>query len=367
MHISIVGGTGSVGALFTRNLLNAGQNITAIGSGQSQHYTHIISHGLKIKDSEGVSLIPADKFSSRLSQDHLQDLVIVSVKQPNLNTMLMQDILGSIANNSIIAVNSNGLPFYFLNNLNISGKTHLQSVDPNGNLQKATSHHCIVGVVPIIAACIPEPGTVEITRPIAKISITVGIHKNNDNCDINKVKHFVNILHHTGLNTYFTEYNLHLEIIKKEQFALSILTQSALFNKTLGEIYDGAIYQLFIRYSATLVNNISLLLKIGGLRSYEEIKAIPITKDHYASLAKDINEAKTSEINAIVGTIIELADYFNITCISPIKMIQDLLLQRIEGYVITVDQTKTLQESSEQCLVEITTTVGNQYSSHDEL
>lgn len=92
------------------------------------------------------------------------------------------------------------------------------------------------------------------------------------------------------------------------------------------------------------MNDISLKLEIGTLRTYEEIKAIPITKGHYASMAKDINESKAPEIQAIIGTIIELSDYFKILCINPIKLMQDLLMQRMEGIDITISQANNLQE-----------------------
>jgi ketopantoate reductase len=346
MNVLIVG-PGGVGAYFVRMLSHKGADFRAVVSSFGKHSTQIAAHGLRVITSVGESIIPSDYFSKALPLDSSQDVVLISIKQPNLDVKLIEGVLSSIKAHGIIAIISNGLPFYFPNGLSIQGKTHLDAVDPGGWLQQMTAAECIVGVLPVIASHISEPGVVNINRPLNKISVTIGSPENT-NCNLDRVEHFTQLLREAGLNIIVTK-NLHLEILKKEQFSLAVLTQSALFNKTLGEIYESQEYHPFMKYSIELVNYLAQQLGIGALRSYEEMMAIPITKAHYASMCTDINEDKIPEVKVILHTVMELADHFEVPCTKPMQLMNTFLQNRIDDHMISALQMDALQHASAEC------------------
>lgn len=256
-------------------------------------------------------------------------MIIISVKQPQLNAELMSQVKNSLAKDGMVLINQNGLPFYFLNGL-ATDKPFLAAVDPDGQLQKDNKDLHIGGILPLIAAKITIPGTVHITRPLEGIKTSVGLPANATEDTTNKL---ISYMKQIGLGWPFTQRKLEAEIMQKEQFALGVLTQSALFNKNLGTIYAEEQYQPFIKYCVTLTNYLSQKLGLddGKLRDYETLKKVPITKEHYASLCTDINEQKENEVKAILDTILELATYYNIQNTKPLAIMSDGLQHRIES------------------------------------
>lgn len=118
MQITIFGGTGSLGAYFAYRLVNAGHNVSIIGRENSLNLKQMTEVGLTIKFSNETVFIPSSNFRYVGSYNHSaltvkQDLVIVSLKQPNFDISVAKQIMNLTDNHSIIGVISNGLPFYF--------------------------------------------------------------------------------------------------------------------------------------------------------------------------------------------------------------------------------------------------------------
>jgi ketopantoate reductase len=154
--ISIIGGAGAVGSYFTHMFQQAREEVVGIGRDTSEHFQAVKREGLIVKTSQVAKTLKLEQklFTDKLPADGTQDAVIISIKQPDLSSSLIDDVLKSIHSKSTMAIISNGLPFYFLTGLNIPGKKYLEAVDPNGELQQKTQNNNIVGILPLIAASI---------------------------------------------------------------------------------------------------------------------------------------------------------------------------------------------------------------------
>src|SRR5665213_2199106 len=177
-RITIIGGTGAVGAYFAKQLVSAGHSVSIIGKENSQSLKQIQKNGLTLITSDGELNIPPTEFSyigdlAHLSKKEKQGLVIISLKQFDMSDEIAKQVAEITNENSIIGVISNGLPFYFLKGLNFR-KKHLDSVDEGGRITHRLKDRQIVGIQPVIASKIVSPGVIHVIRPLAAITVTLG-------------------------------------------------------------------------------------------------------------------------------------------------------------------------------------------------
>ena len=358
-RIAIIGGTGAVGAYFAQQLVNAGHSVSIIGKTGSQSLKHIQTNGLRLITTAGEFQIPAEKFSyvgdlALFPRKDKQDLVIISLKQFDMSDEIAQQILEITDGNSVIGVITNGLPFYFLRGLNFS-KKHLDSVDDGGRITQKFTDRTIICIQPVIASTIVSPGNIQIIRPREKITVTLGYPENylsrqiEEICDLFKRSH---------INTTITEDPIQKNILAKLQFALSLNTLSAIMEKSIGYIFDAPETQVLIRYSITLINQISIALGLGTLRSYEQFKSTIITKEHFSSLYYDIKAGKPGEVRAIVDATIEMANFLKnhnlhgkrMLDLGPLETLKELLAQKISKIGVNQLQLMKLFEACHKAL-----------------
>lgn len=232
--IAVIGGTGAVGSYFSTQLTNHPYTeVSIIGRRDSQNLSAVTENGLTLKTSEGEKVFPRSTFHSIDAVGHeKQDMIIVSLKQPDMTISIAQHIMGLAHGSSIIGFIGNGLPFYFLEGLAVEGKDHIESVDAQGEIISQFKNAQIIGIQPIIAAEILSPGKVQITRPWSKVSVVIGALRKP--LDLTLVAALFNA---SGIPTTVTE-SIHKIIMEKQQFALAINVLSALLEKTIGEVFD---------------------------------------------------------------------------------------------------------------------------------
>lgn len=335
-RITIIGGTGAVGAYFCKQLVQDDHCVSIIGKANSPHLKQIQMDGPKLITSEGTGIMPAKKFNyigdlAHFPKQYIQDLVIVSLKQYDLSVDIVKQILEITDEHSIIGIIANGLPFYFLRGLNLS-KKYLECVDEGGKIAQLLENRQIIGIQPIIASRIVSPGVIHISRDLTKITVTLGSPEQRIT---RKMQDLHALFTRAKIATVMTEDGLHKNILEKQQFSLSINTLSGIMKKTIGEIFDSEETQPLIIYSITLINQMAMALNVGALRNYTQFKAIAITKSHFSSLYHDLQEGKPGEVKAIVDALIELAEFLKdnnplaipIPDLEPLKVLKSLLTQ----------------------------------------
>lgn len=359
-HFTIIGGAGAVGSYFTYMMNNKGFNIIAIVRPDGHHSMAVLHLGLTLITSEGNKTVPSTVFRDNYEHSTKQDIIIITQKQPHLNAELIEEVLSIVSPGSIIGVIGNGLPFYFLESFNLQ-KHHLESIDPEGLIVQQLNGRCVIGISPLIAANIVANGVTKINRPLDKISVDIGIPNGSKNCNNSDIKNLAELMNEVGIKTAVKEPGIHLEILKKEQFAITANVLSAIANKTLGEVFYGEDFQSYIRYGVEIVNLVSTTLPIGPLRSFNEMKALPITTGHYSSMCRDINEKKNPEIKAIVNSLIEVSETLGFGLyLKPLYTAKEYLELRMHEQTITPDQLMTLADQSNEAIASLYTGTCNE-------
>lgn len=335
--ITVIGGTGAVGSYFVLKLLeNPSNEISILGRENSQSLRQIQKNGLVIETSDGIIKIAPTKFKQITSDPYIlpqQDLIIVALKQPDLTAAMAQTINSLSSLKTLIGFIGNGIPFYFLQGLQLD-KRSINSVDQGGILLDSFLDHKVFHINPLIAAQIIEPGHIKINRPLDKISIVAAaVDDKAVDIDVEKIK---KIFLGSHVNFSISSSRMQKIVLEKLQFSLSINTLSALMEKPIDQIFYDNPIQPFIRYCIELVNSIGEAIGIKDMKDYNQFKSIAVTKGHFSSLYKDIQNKKNTELNAIVGATLEIATYINSKKIrpslniKPLYTLNDLLKNKIE-------------------------------------
>lgn len=358
LRITIIGGTGAVGAYFAKQFLTTGHYVSIIGKKNSDSLNYINKNGLTLMTSEGTQNITKTDFHyvgdfENFPKEEKQNLVIISLKQYDMNDEIARKIVEITNDNSLIGVIANGIPFYFLRNQNFN-KKFFNCIDSQGKIEKQLGNRQIVGIQPVIASQVISPGIINITRPLTAITVALGTPENNR---LEKVEELNMVFNMAGIKTTVTK-TLQRNILEKLQFSLSINTLSAIMEKNIGDVFDSKETQPLIAYSIKLINQISNSLGLGELRNYEQFKSIFITKEHFSSLFHDMKKGKFVEVEGIIGTTVELVEFLthhhinksHFLDLKPLILLKKLLNQKCNKIEINGEQLIALFESCQLAL-----------------
>ncbi len=355
MLITIIGGTGALGSYFAYKLSKTEHNVSIIGRKNSQNLKQIAEVGLSVKTSNETDFIPRSSFQYVGAYNYsvfniTQDLLIVSLKQPNFNLRIAQQIMSLTDNHSIIGIISNGLPFYFLQSLNISNKTYIEAVDLQGEMSQTLQTRQIVTIIPIMGAHLESPGRVNITTVTHKIKVEIG--SKNETI----VEPITQVFNHANINA-IPNYHINKAILEKLQFALSINVMSALLDQSNGDVFEAPVTQSYIRYVIKFVNNLAENLGIENLRKFEQFKQSNISKLHFSSMHQDFKTGNFPEVKVIISAPIELAHYFQengskTISTKPLEIVEELIIAKSHNISILQSQIEAIYRESTLLLEE---------------
>lgn len=352
MQITIFGGTGSLGAYFVYRLVKAEHNVTIIGRDNSENLKQILDIGLTIKFHNETVFLSSSNFGYVGSYNYAlltlkQDLVIVSLKQPNFDINVAHQIMNLTDNNSVIGVISNGLPFYFLRDFNLSAKTHIEAIDPDGKINQLMQASQIITIMPLMGSNIEYPGVIKVVNPQDKIKTFIG-----GSIDQNKLELISHILDNSLIPNTISD-NIHKNFLEKLQFALAINVMSALLDQHNGQVFHSEANQNYVRYVVQFVGNLAKALGIENLRDYNAFKALNISESRYSSMHEDLANGKTPEVKVIISAPLEIAYHFNISVSTkPLEILENLIFAKSNNTSISLEQIRELYHEAELALNE---------------
>lgn len=348
MQITIYGGTGSLGAYFAYKLVKVQHNVTIIGRNNSQNLKQIAEIGLTVKFNNETVFMPSSSFAyigaynySALSIK--QDLVIVSLKQPDFDINIAHQIISITDSHSIVGIISNGLPFYFLADFNLSSKAHIEAVDPTGEILQLMQTRKVMTIMPLMASSIESPGVIKVVNPQDKIKTFIG----------GKFGNYTQLeLISTTLNDALIPNNISLNInnniLEKLQFSLAVNVMSALLDQFNGQVFKSEANQNYTRYVIAFVNNLAKALGINNLRDYDKFKALNISESRYSSMHEDLVNGKMPEVKVILSAPLELAYHFKVNISTkPLELLETMILAKSNNISVPQEQIQELYKEAE--------------------
>jgi 2-dehydropantoate 2-reductase len=354
--IAIIGGVGAVGAYFSAKLVKS-SNLSILGRKHSAHLSQIQKDGLTVITSSGKTTTLAAYFSyvgeSYTDISRLQDIVFLSLKQPDITAGVAAQILRISAPDALIVFVGNGIPPFFMQGLE-QPKTHIEAVDPGGKIAQLFSSCSVVLLCPTIAANIQSCGVVKVSRPEEKIKVSLAT---TSMVRPKNLERLLRLLNAAGIATEISDGQAHRMVLEKLQFALSVNMMSGVLNKPLGDIFYAPEFQPLLRYIVAVIGAVGDALKIKGVRSYEQFAKTEVTRTHFSSFYKDLVAGKTTEANAFLGATLELADFTRsqelgtLPDLSPLLKLKALVDKRIDGGVISDEELQVLLRSAARTIM----------------
>jgi 2-dehydropantoate 2-reductase len=303
MKIAIIG-AGAIGGYVGVKLALAGEDLTFIVRGANLRA--IRSAGMKLVMHDGTEHIASNvRATDSYDEAGIQDVVIVALKAHQLDAVA--DDLGKLVGpDTVIVTMQNGIPYWYFHKHGgeLEGK-QVTTVDPTGELARKIPVNQVLGCVVYPASELIAPGVV---RHIEGDRFPLGELDGSSSERVNRVAAcFTN----AGFKSPVLD-NIRSEIWLKLWGNLTFNPISALSHSTLVDICQfpltrelavqmmqeaqAVANRLGIEFRVTLDKRIAGAEKVGK---------------HKTSMLQDIEAGRGSEVDALVGSVVELGRLTN--------------------------------------------------------
>jgi 2-dehydropantoate 2-reductase len=298
VKIAIVG-AGAIGGYLGAKLSNAGEDVTFIA--RNQNLAAIQSNGFHLVLEDGSEEhAPGVRAVQRMADAGPQDAVLLTVKAHQVGDLLpdLQELLGP---NTMVVTMINGIPWWYFHRL---GGAHegrgLESVDPGGRIAAAIGSDRIIGSVVYPAAELVAPGVV---RVIEGNRFTLG---EIDGSRSERIEALSQAMMRAGFKAPVSR-DIRGEIWLKLWGNLSFNPISALTHATLEDICTFApsrtLAANMMREAQTVAEKLGVVFKISLDKRIAGAQAVGA---HKTSMLQDVEHGRAIELNALVGSVVEL-------------------------------------------------------------
>jgi len=298
VKICIVG-AGAIGGYLGAKLSNAGEDVTFIA--RNQNLAAIQSNGFRLVLEDGSEEhAPGVRAVQRMADAGPQDAVLLTVKAHQVGDLLpdLQELLGP---NTMVVTMINGIPWWYFHRL---GGAHegrgLESVDPGGRIAAAIGSDRIIGSVVYPAAELVAPGVV---RVIEGNRFTLG---ELDGSRSERIEALSQAMMRAGFKAPVSR-DIRGEIWLKLWGNLSFNPISALTHATLEDICtfepSRTLAANMMREAQTVAEKLGVVFKISLDKRIAGAQAVGA---HKTSMLQDVEHGRAIELNALVGSVVEL-------------------------------------------------------------
>ena len=296
MRFAIVG-AGAIGAFVGAILARAGEDVTLIARGA--HLRAMQDHGVRVRGEIGDFQVDARATDDPQTVGEV-DVLILTLKTHSVPAMVasLRPMLGP---NTSVLTAQNGFPWwYFYRQGSEWEGTHLESVDPGGVIRQHINPSRVIGCVVYPSTEIVEPGVVwhmEGTR------FAIG---EPDGSKSERCRRLADSFINAGLRCPIRT-NIRHDIWVKLMGNVAYNPISALTRATLIEIVQCPETRALAAAIMTEVDAVARKLGIDmGISVEQRLEGAEKVGQHKTSMLQDIEAGKPTELEAIVGAIIEL-------------------------------------------------------------
>jgi 2-dehydropantoate 2-reductase len=303
MKIAIIG-AGAIGGYVGVKLALAGEDVTFIVRGANLEA--IRKNGMKLVMHDGSEHVARGvKATNDYASAGVQDLVILAMKAHQLEAVV-DEVPKLIGPNTLIVTMQNGVPFWYFHahGGTLAGSV-VKSVDPGGRIGAAIPATQVIGCVVYPASELVAPGVV---RHIEGDRFPVG---ELDGSSSERVQRVADCFVRCGFKSPVLD-NIRAEIWLKLWGNLTFNPISSLAHATLVDICQ---YPLTRELAAAMMTEaqdvanklgvtfrVSIDKRIGGAEKVGK---------HKTSMLQDIEAGRAPEIDALVGSVVELGRLTN--------------------------------------------------------
>lgn len=304
MKIAILG-AGAIGGLLASKLIISGLSVTVIDRGE--HLDKIKLNGIRLiqPDLSEISVRP-ERAVSNCEEAGQHDLIFLCVKANQLEEMDLE-LPFLFHEKSIVVTMQNGLPWWYFEKLE-GQLSHYQfkSIDTEQKLKKCINSNMILGSVAFPSGEVIAPGIIKHIEgyrfPIGELDGTI-----SDRALI--VSHLLNM---AGFKSSVLR-DIRSQIWLKLWGNLSFNPISALTHTTLVKLCEDKDTRELVAEMMSEAKQIGEKLGVRFRISIQHrIEAGASTGEHKTSTLQDIENGRRVEVNALLGSVLELGEILNI-------------------------------------------------------
>jgi 2-dehydropantoate 2-reductase len=303
MKIALVG-VGAIGGYVGHCLAQAGEDVTFIARGKNLEALR--SRGLRLVRADGSEhLVPQVKATADYAEAGAQDLVILAMKAHQLESVAT-DVPKLFGPETVVVPMQNGIPYWYFHKL--AGEfegTRVQSVDPTGVIGSNIPAERVIGCVVYPATELVAPGVIQHIEgnrfPVGELDGTTS----------ERVTRVAACLVGAGLQAPVLA-DIRAEIWLKLWGNMTFNPISALSRATLAGICRYPPSRALAAAMMTEAQNIAAKLGVTFRVPLEKrIAGAERVGEHKTSMLQDVEAGRTLEIDALLGSVIELARLTN--------------------------------------------------------
>lgn len=298
MKIAIIG-AGAIGGYVGVKLALAGEDVTFMVRGTN--LTAIRENGMKLIMHDGQEHVARNvKASNDYAATGPQDMVILAMKAHQVEAVA-NDVPKLFGPDTVVVTMQNGIPYWYFHKHGaaLEGAT-VQSVDPSGAILKNIPAHRVIGCVVYPASELIQPGVVKHVEgdrfPVGEL----------DGTTTDRVTRVSQCFVSAGFKAPVLD-NIRSEIWLKLWGNLTFNPISSLTHSTLVDICQ---YPLSRELAANMMREAQeIATKLGiefRVTLEKRIAGAEKVGKHKTSMLQDVEAGRAPEIDALVGSVVEL-------------------------------------------------------------
>ncbi|MBC7779135.1 MAG: 2-dehydropantoate 2-reductase [Proteobacteria bacterium] len=299
MRVCVVG-AGSIGGMVAVRMAAAGIPVTVVARGA--HLQAIRAHGLRLINADGTEQVAHDMRSTeRLRECGPHEVVILAVKATQLAEMAC-DVPSLLTDDGVVLPMQNGIPWWYFHRHGgpLAGQM-IETVDPAGQILRQIDADRVLGCVVYPAAEIVEPGVI---RQIEGERFALG---ELDGSMSDRLTRTAALFERAGMKAPLLE-DVRAELWLKLWGNLTFNPVSALTHAPLSDICEFPASRELAAQMMAEAQTVAGKLGIGFRVSIDKrIAGAQRVGRHKTSMLQDIEAGREPEIEALVGSVLELA------------------------------------------------------------
>ncbi|HMK89253.1 MAG TPA: 2-dehydropantoate 2-reductase [Methylocystis sp.] len=296
MRICVIG-AGAIGGLLAAKLAHAGEEVSVVARGA--HLSAIAASGLKLIEA-GHETVARVRASDRIADFGEQELLVLGMKAHQV-AAVARDLRSLIGPRTAVLTAQNGIPWwYFFKHGGEHEGARLESVDPGGVIADNIDRDRVLASVVYIAAEIELPGVI---RHIEGNRLSLA---EIDGAKTERIIQVSDAFTRAGFKAPVVS-DVRAEIWTKLWGNLSFNPISALTHATLEDICKfGPTREL----AASMMREAQMVGEALGVRFRipleKRIAGAEAVGAHKTSMLQDVEAGRTIEVEALLGSVIEL-------------------------------------------------------------
>ena len=297
MRIAILG-AGATGGFLGARLAKAGTEVVLIARGPHLHAMR--ESGLRLIEADGETTVPVEA-TDDLAAIRSSDFVFVTLKAHSVPAMA-EGLAANLGHDAAVVSAQNGIPWwYFQRHGGELEGTHLETVDPGGMIGRTIDPKRVIGCIVYSATTVVGPGVVQ---HVEGERFSLG---ELDGSQTERIARLSGLLTGAGLKAP-VQPRIRQELWVKLMGNAVFNPLSALTRASLGDMAESPVLAPVVRAAMEEVDAVAARLGIAIPVSIEQrVRGAARVGAHKTSMLQDLESGRPLEIDAITGSVVELA------------------------------------------------------------